>query len=97
VRVIFSVLYVLALIYFLLFMVRLVLEWVQVLARDWRPRGLVLVVAEGTYTVTDPPLRLARRVVPPLRLGRVALDLGFLVVVFLLSLLMRVLLLLASV
>lgn len=96
-RVIFSVLYVLALIYFLLFMVRLVLEWVQVLARDWRPRGLVLVVAEGTYTVTDPPLRLARRVVPPLRLGRVALDLGFLVVVFLLSLLMRVLLLLASV
>lgn len=96
-RVIFSVLYVLALIYFLLFMVRLVLEWVQVLARDWRPRGLMLVVAEGTYTVTDPPLRLARRVVPPLRLGRVALDLGFLVVVFLLSLLMRVLLLLASV
>ena len=96
-RVIFSVLYVLALIYFLLFMVRLVLEWVQVLARDWRPRGPVLVVAESTYTVTDPPLRLARRVVPPLRLGRVALDLGFLVVVFLLSLLMRVFLLLASV
>lgn len=78
--VVFSILYIATLLFFLLLMVRLVLEWVQIFARDWRPRGVVLVLAELAYTVTDPPIRLVRRVLPPLRLGRVALDLGFLVV-----------------
>jgi len=58
---------------------RFVIEWVQVLARSWRPRGPVLVVCEGVYTATDPPLRALRRVIPPLRLGAVALDLSPLV------------------
>jgi YggT family protein len=62
-----------------------------VLARDWRPRGAALVVAEITYSVTDPPLRALRRVIPPLTLGSVRLDLAFLVLMlgcsFLLSLL----------
>lgn len=58
---------------------RLVLEWVQVLARDWRPRGVVLVIAEVVYSITDPPLNALRRVIPPLRLGQVSLDLAFLV------------------
>lgn len=56
------------------------LDWVQVFARDWRPRGAALVVAEVTYTITDPPLKAIRRVLPPLRIGAVALDLAFLVV-----------------
>ncbi|YAL84388.1 YggT family protein [Dermacoccaceae bacterium W4C1] len=69
-----------ALYLFLIFMLgRLVLEWVQVLARDWRPRGVVLVIAEAVYTVTDPPLKALRRVIPPLRLGQISLDLGFMV------------------
>lgn len=85
---VFGLLYVLALIFFILLMVRLVLEWIQVFARDWRPRGLVLVIAEAAYTVTDPPIRLVRRVLPPLRIGRVALDLGFLVVAIACSILM---------
>ncbi|TWE13233.1 YggT family protein [Rudaeicoccus suwonensis] len=58
---------------------RLVFDWVQVFARQWRPRGVVLVVAEGAYTITDPPLRLLRRILPPLRLGQVQIDLAFLV------------------
>ncbi|NLF06153.1 MAG: YggT family protein [Actinomycetales bacterium] len=86
---VFGLLYVLALIFFILLMVRLVLEWIQVFARDWRPSGLVLVIAEAAYTVTDPPIRLVRRVLPPLRIGRVALDLGFLVVAIACSILMQ--------
>jgi YggT family protein len=58
---------------------RLVLDWVQVFARDWRPRGAVLVVAEGVYTVTDPPIKAIRRVIPPLRVGGMSIDLAFMV------------------
>ena len=53
---------------------RFVIDWVQMLARSWRPSGLVLVLCELVYTATDPPLRAIRRVIPPLRLGQVALD-----------------------
>jgi YggT family protein len=35
----------------------------------------------GVYSVTDPPIKALRRVVPPLRLGAVALDLSFLIVI----------------
>ena len=63
--------------FFIVLIGRLVLEWVQVFARTWRPTGVALVVAEATYTVTDPPLRLLRRFLPPLRLGPVQLDLAF--------------------
>jgi len=55
---------------------RFVIDWVQMLARSWRPSGLVLVICELVYTATDPPLRAIRRVIPPLRLGQVALDLS---------------------
>jgi len=65
---------------------RLVLDWVQVLAREWRPRGPVLVLAEGVYTVTDPPLKFLRRLIPPLSLGTVRLDLAFLVLMLAVSL-----------
>ena len=62
--------------YLVLLLIRLVLEWIQVFARDWRPRGVVLVLAEGVYTATDPPLRALRKVIPPLRIGSVQLDLS---------------------
>ncbi|NLE71962.1 MAG: YggT family protein [Actinomycetales bacterium] len=70
-------------IFLLLLFVRLVFDWIQVFARDWRPRGVVLVVAEAVYTVTDPPLKALRRVIPPLPLGAVRLDLAFMVLVVL--------------
>ena len=68
--------------YFLVLLVRVVLDWVQVFARQWRPRGLILVLANLVYALTDPPLRLIRRRVPMARLGGVGIDLSFLVLVF---------------
>lgn len=65
----------------LLLIARFVLDWVQMLARNWRPRGVIAVVCEGLYSVTDPPLRAVRRVIPPLRLGAVMLDLSPMVLI----------------
>jgi YggT family protein len=63
--------------FMVILLVRLVFEWVQVFARDWRPRGVVLWVAEAVYTITDPPLRVLRRLIPPVTLGTIRLDLAF--------------------
>ena len=78
-------------IFLLLLFVRVVFDWIQVFARDWRPKGIVLVVAEAVYTVTDPPLRALRRVIPPLSLGAIRLDMAFLVLVILCVILQSVL------
>ena len=68
--------------FFLLFLIgRLILEILQSFARQWKPTGIVLVIAEATYTVTDPPLKFLRRFIPPIRLGNVALDLSFTVLI----------------
>lgn len=74
-----GVAYLVVLLFVILLFIRLVLEWVQVFSRDWRPRGVMLVVAEATYTVTDPPLRALRKVIPALPIGNIRLDLSFLV------------------
>jgi len=65
--------------FFVVLLGRLVLDWVQAFARDWRPRGAILVVAEFVYTITDPPLKALRKLIPPLTLGTLRLDLAFLV------------------
>ena len=64
-------------VYLVLLIGRMILSWVQVYARTWSPTGVVLVIAEGVYSATDPPLRFLRRYIPTLRLGSVALDLSF--------------------
>jgi YggT family protein len=60
--------------------VRFVVDWVQVFARSWSPRGPILVVLEVVYSVTDPPIKALRRVIPPLRIGHFTLDLSFIIV-----------------
>jgi YggT family protein len=60
--------------------IRFVVDWVQVFARSWSPSGPLLVVLEVVYSVTDPPIKALRRVIPPIRLGSVALDLSFIIV-----------------
>ena len=77
--IVFEVLAVLLLIFWLLLLARLVFDLVQAFARDWRPRGPLLILLEAIYTVTDPPLRALRRIIPPLRLGQIQLDLAFLI------------------
>ena len=86
-----QLLYLVVLAFFIMLIIRLVIDWIQVFARDWRPSGVVLVVAETVYTVTDPPVRALRRVIPPLRLGQVQLDLAFLVLFLGCSILMGLL------
>jgi YggT family protein len=60
--------------------IRFVVDWVQIFARSWVPRGLLLVLLELVYSVTDPPIKALRRVIPPLRIGNFALDLSFIIV-----------------
>ena len=68
-------------IYFFLLLFRLVMDYVFMFARSFRPSGLLAGALEITYTLTDPPLKAIRRVLPPLRIGNAAIDLGFLVVI----------------
>ena len=77
--VVFEVLAVLLLIFWLFLLARLVFDLVQAFARDWRPRGPLLILLEAIYSVTDPPLKLLRRIIPPLRLGQIQFDLAFLI------------------
>ncbi len=77
-------------IYLVILVGRMIFGWVQVFARDWRPTGVILVLAEAIYTVTDPPLKFLRRFIPPLRLGMVALDLSFMVLFIVVLILLEV-------
>ena len=61
---------------------RLILDYVRMFAHSWRPKGIVLAIAELIYGVTDPVMKVARRLIPPLRLGAVAIDLSFIIVFF---------------
>ncbi|GAA1117079.1 MULTISPECIES: YggT family protein [Streptomycetaceae] len=74
-----AVLYYALTVFLLILLFRLVMDWVFQFARSWRPGRAMVLVLEATYTVTDPPLKLLRRFIPPLRLGGVALDLSFFV------------------
>jgi YggT family protein len=89
VSVIGQVLYGLLTAFIALLWIRFIVDWVQVFARSWSPRGVLLVLLEVVYSITDPPIKALRRVVPPLRLGQVALDLSF-IIVLVAALLLRV-------
>ncbi len=87
-RGVWQVISTLLFVFFFFLIGRLVLDWVRVLSRSWLPCGIVLVVAEAVYSVTDPPLRAVRRVVPALTLGNVRIDLAFIILFLLTSTLM---------
>jgi YggT family protein len=80
VQVVGSVIEIVLWVFIALLWVRFVVDWVQVFARSWTPRGPLLVGLEGVYSATDPPIKALRRVIPPLRIGSVSLDLSFLLV-----------------
>lgn len=77
-------------IFIVLLLARLVLEYIPMFNREWRPRGVTLVLAEIVYTVTDPPIKLIRRFIPPLRIGGIVIDFGFAIVMFVCFMLLSV-------
>ena len=89
-RVVADVVYFALLVFLLLLIFRLIMEYVFLLARSYRPAGPVAVALELAYSVTDPPLKALRRVIPPLRIGQVSLDLGFIILFIVVSILLNV-------
>jgi YggT family protein len=57
----------------------MILMWINVFVRHWYPPRFIKLIAETIFTLTDPPLKFLRRYIPPLRLGRVSMDLSFMV------------------
>ena len=76
---VFGIISTILLVFLILLFARFVVDWVMVLARSWRPTGIVAAGLEVVYLTTDPPLRAVRKVIPPLNLGSIRLDLGFMV------------------
>ncbi|WP_019204267.1 YggT family protein [Tsukamurella sp. 1534] len=78
-QLIWQTVYILLSIFWFLLLVRIVIEMVKSFAREWFPKGIVAILLEAVFTVTDPPIKLLRRLIPPVTLGPVRLDLAVLV------------------
>jgi YggT family protein len=70
--------------------IRFVVDWVQIFARSWTPSGILLVLLEVVYSSTDPPIKALRKVIPPLRIGSIAIDLSFIIVLIVAYLLLSI-------
>jgi YggT family protein len=90
VSIIATIVYIALLLFFVLMWGRFILDLVRTFARSWRPHGAGLVIAEAVYTVTDPPIKAVRRVVPPLRIGNAALDFAWSIVMLVVLILISV-------
>lgn len=90
-----SIVHLALLLYLLVLFARLILDYIPMFNRGWRPKGAGLVAAELVYTITDPPIRFFRRIIPPLRLGAISLDFGFSLTVLVVLILMNIVLLFA--
>lgn len=67
--------------YMLVLIARMIFDWIRLLSPLWRPRGIILLIANVIYFFTDPPLKFLRKMIPPVRLGgNVAIDTAFLIV-----------------
>jgi len=76
--------------YFVVLIGCMILSWITAFAHPWYPPRVVKLVALGIFTLTDPPLKFLRRYIPPLRLGRVSMDLSFMVLFIVVLILLRV-------
>jgi len=90
VSLIASIIYLILWLFIAVLFVRFIVDWVQVFARSWTPKGPALVLLEVVYSITDPPILFFRKFIPPLRLGSVALDLSFLLVMVIAYLLLTI-------
>jgi len=87
--VLLEVLYFVLFIFWLLLIGRIIIEFIRAFARDWHPTGVVVVILETVFTVTDPPVKLLRRIIPPISLGGLRLDLSIMVLLFVVYILME--------
>jgi YggT family protein len=78
-----TIAYFVFLLYFFVLWARFILDLARTFARSWRPTGFGMVLAELVFSLTDPPIRLVRRLIPPIRAGGVALDFGWSIVMLL--------------
>ncbi len=90
VSVVASIVHLLLLMYLLVLFARLILDYIPMFNREWRPKGAGLVAAEVVYTITDPPVRFFRRIIPPLRIGSISLDFGFSITILIVLILMNI-------
>lgn len=70
---------------------RIIIEMIQSFSRNWSPARWFMVVAEGLFVITDPPVKALRKLIPPVRLGGMGLDVSILVLFFGLQVLMMLL------
>ena len=80
--IVFTVINIVLFLFWLLLIGRIIVEFIRSFARDWQPSGFVVIVLEAIFTVTDPPVKLLRRLIPPVNLGGVRLDLSIMVLLF---------------
>ena len=73
------VLYIITQVFWYLLLARIVVEMIASFSRGWSPRGFLAVVLEWLFSITDPPVKALRRVIKPVRLGQISLDLSVLV------------------
>ena len=73
------VLYIIPQVFWYLLLARIVVEMIASFSRGWSPRGFVAVILEWLFTITDPPVKALRKVIKPVRVGQVSLDLSVLV------------------
>lgn len=90
VALIAGILYFFLLLYFFAMWARFVLDLVRNFNRTWRPRAFALILVEFVYTITDPPIKFFRRILPPLRFGSVAFDFGWSLTMLLVIILMPI-------
>ncbi len=90
VSIVASIIHLMLLLYLLVLFARLILGYIPMFNREWRPKGAGLVAAELVYTLTDPPVRFFRRIIPPLRIGSISLDFGFSITILIVLILMSI-------
>ena len=90
VSVVASIVHLVLLLYIFILFARLILDYIPLFNREWRPKGAGLIVAEIVYTITDPPIRFFRRLIPPLRIGTLSLDFGFALTMLIVLILMNI-------
>ncbi|ASR03908.1 MULTISPECIES: YggT family protein [Gordonia] len=88
--ILLGVLYYILLVFWLLLLGRLVVELVRTFAREWRPTGVAVVIIETVFTLTDPPIKALRRILPPIPLGPIRLDLSLMIVMLVVIIAMNI-------